>query len=135
LGFTAALVISPLLVLGVACSSNNNKSSGNTSSNAAAPAGTPSLSFNEVMTDNKYSVTTMTSKAGQQVTVNLKNNGQAIHNYHITDVKDDAGKDIKDTQVEAGKSDVLTFTVSKPGTYHFQCDFHPADMKGTITLQ
>lgn len=87
------------------------------------------------MTDNKFAVTSMTSKAGQPVTISLKNNGSAIHNFHITDVKDDSGNDIKDTSIDAGKTDTLTFTVSKPGTYHFQCDFHPADMKGTITLQ
>jgi plastocyanin len=135
-----AAMVSSLLLLGAACSSNNNsKSSSNTgssgSSSNVAAVGTPALSFNETMTDNKFSVTSMTSKAGQQVTINVKNNGNAIHNFHITDVKDASGKDIKDNQVDAGKSDVLTFTVSKPGTYHFQCDFHPADMKGTITLQ
>jgi plastocyanin len=87
------------------------------------------------MTDNKYSATSLLSRAGQQVTVTLQNHGQAVHNWHVTDVKDDSGKEIKDAQVDAGKSDTVTFTVSKSGTYHFQCDFHPAEMKGTITLQ
>jgi len=39
----------------------------------------------EVMTDNKFSVTAMTVKVGQPLTINAKNNGQAIHNWDLLD--------------------------------------------------
>jgi len=49
--------------------------------------------------------------------------------------KDASGKDIKTSLLDAGKSESLTFTITKPGNYNFQCDVHPTEMMGTLTVQ
>jgi plastocyanin/mono/diheme cytochrome c family protein len=107
--------------------------SGNAGPPPATP-GTPSTRLNQTMTDNKFSATDFTVPAGQAVTIAVSNQGNAIHNWHVTDVKDPSGKDITtgDTGVLGGQSANLTFTVSQAGTYHFQCDFHPTEMLGTL---
>jgi len=68
------------------------------------------------------------------VTLSFANQGTAIHNLHVTDVKDSTGKDITSsaTGTLAGQSVSVTFSVTTPGTYHFQCDFHPTEMLGTL---
>lgn len=30
--------------------------------------------------------------------------------------------------------ETTTFTFSTPGTFHYQCSFHPQDMKGTVVV-
>lgn len=89
----------------------------------------------EIATDNKFSQTTYTIKAGQQYTLNFQNSGQAIHDWHILDQKSAAGKDIAVPLTEGGKTSSVTFIIDKPGTYNFHCDVHPDEMKGTITVQ
>ena len=66
--------------------------------------------------------------------MSFANQGNAIHNWHVTDVKDDAGKDITTgaNGTLGGRSSTLTFTVSKTGSYKYQCDFHPTEMLGTL---
>lgn len=102
----------------------------------AAAVPTPSTTLQETTTDNKFSATTLASPAGQQVTLTLDNKGAALHNFDITDVKDDSGKEIKTADfVQPNSSAKITFTISKPGTYHFRCDVHPTEMTGTIVIQ
>jgi plastocyanin/mono/diheme cytochrome c family protein len=106
---------------------------------AAAPAGgaapAPSTSLAETTTDNKFSATTLASPAGKAVTLALTNKGAAVHNFHILDVKGDDGKDIKTDLISGGQSGSVSFTISKPGTYKYQCDVHPTEMTGTIVIQ
>ncbi|HTE85841.1 MAG TPA: cupredoxin domain-containing protein, partial [Dehalococcoidia bacterium] len=99
-----------------------------------ATPGAPSTSLNETTTDNKFSATDFTVPAGQAVTMAVSNQGNAIHNWHVTDAKDAAGKDVStgDNGILGGQSANLTFTITQAGTYRFQCDFHPADMLGTL---
>jgi uncharacterized cupredoxin-like copper-binding protein len=151
IGGVAALVLAL-----AACGSNNN---GNSVSNAggaavaarstAVPYGSvapaqvsPSAlaaagaqSLTEIATDNKYSQTQFTVKANQDLALTLKNQGQAVHNWHLLDATDADGKEIKGSLLDPGKSETIDFKITKPGTYHFQCDVHPADMKGTLVVQ
>ncbi len=79
-------------------------------------------------------------KAGSTVTIRLTNKGTAIHNMRIAgedntyNNKDDA---VSDPQlVTAGQSAKLEWKApSKTGDYNYQCDFHPTDMKGIITVE
>ncbi len=136
------LVLLPLaLLIAAACSSKSNNTSNTNNAGASGVAAT-SQSFDQVATDSdaagtnaKFSITKMTTAVNQPVTVNVSNKGKAIHNFHVLNVQDAAGKDIKDDLIPAGGSNTLTFTIAKAGTYNFQCDVHPTTMKGTITVQ
>jgi len=142
-------VVFPVLVLlAAACSSsNNNKSNIVPANNAAAPANPVSSSsqsspgvggaqsFTQTFTDNKFSIPDLTVKANQPVTINFDNKGTGIHNWDVVGQKDSAGNDLKSKLLNPGESQSLPFTISKPGKYNVQCDVHPADMKGTLTVQ
>lgn len=101
----------------------------------AAIAATGAQHLTEIATDDKYSQTSFTVKAGQPIELTLNNNGQAIHNWHLLNVKDVDGKDIATPLVEAGQSATIDFTINTPGKYDFHCDVHPTEMTGTLTVQ
>ena len=114
-----------------ACSSDDN---GMTADNAAS-GGAPRTTATIVATDNTFDTTKFTVPADQPVTVTLQNKGQAIHNWRVLTVKDAAGKDIATQLLPGGQSETITFTLAASGTYAFQCDTHPAEMKGSLTVQ
>ena len=88
----------------------------------------------EVMTDNKFSSTTYQVQANKATTITLQNKGKALHNFHILNVNDASGQEIKTDLVQPGESKDLSFSIAQEGTYSFQCDVHPTEMKGTITV-
>lgn len=81
-----------------------------------------------------------TVAAGQEVTFNLSNDGTAIHNMRIAGPDSEFNTD-DDTPVDteilnAGDTAVLKWTApDEPEAIAFRCDFHPADMVGTITVK
>src|SRR5262249_14876579 len=88
----------------------------------------------EVATDNQYSVTKMAAPAGRPLTITVENKG-AIHNIHVMGVMDDSSKVIMTPLQQGPNTFSVTFVISKPGNYTFQCDAHPTDMKGTLAIQ
>lgn len=100
---------------------------------STVPAGATVIT--EVTTDNKFSQGSLATNAGQLYALTVKNEGQAIHNWHITDAKSAGGQEIMGPLTDPGKSSTIAFTINQPGTYHFVCDVHPNDMKGTITVR
>ena len=95
------------------------------------PATNPTITF----TDNKYNIPNVAVKTGTSVTVTFNNKGAAVHNWHVTGVKDTEGKEVNSGLINGGKSGTATFAFDKPGTYTIQCDVHPADMRGSLTVQ
>ncbi len=81
---------------------------------------------------------TLNVKAGETIDVTLKNTGTAIHNMRTggDDGKYNSSDDaVSDPQlVSAGQEAKLSFKFTKAGTYNYQCDFHPTDMKGQIVV-
>src|SRR3990170_6838316 len=81
---------------------------------------------------------TLSVKVGQAVKVNLTNTGVAIHNTRTAgeDGNYNSGDDdVSDPNpVPAGATARLEFTFDKAGTFNYQCDFHPIDMKGEIII-
>ena len=81
---------------------------------------------------------------GQEVTIDLVNNGQAIHNMHIARADDTYDVDFcevggdepcsEPALMAAGDEGTITFTFDEPGTFNFRCDFHPAIMTGQIVV-
>ncbi len=128
-----AAVNATTVVAGSTAAPSGSVSPVQVSPSALAAAGAQALT--EIATDNKYSQTQFTVKADQDIALTLKNQGSAVHNWHLLDAMDVNGKEIKGALLDPGKSETIDFVISKPGTYHFQCDVHPADMKGTLVVQ
>ena len=88
-----------------------------------------------VMTDNVFTPSAITVKAGQPVTFVAKNEGAAIHNMHVLSAKTE-GKDFtSDALVNPGKESKFTVTFTQKGTLDFQCDYHLPAMVGAIEVQ
>src|SRR3990170_1111054 len=81
---------------------------------------------------------TLSVKIGQAVKVNLTSKGVAIHNMRTAgeDGNYNSGDDdVSDPNpVPSGATATLEFTFDKAGTFSYQCDFHPLDMKGEIII-
>jgi plastocyanin/mono/diheme cytochrome c family protein len=81
---------------------------------------------------------------GQDVSINLVNNGLAIHNMHIAGVDDtydavfcEVGGDevCSDPDLMAGgDTGTIAFRFDEAGTFDFRCDFHPVLMTGQIVV-
>ncbi len=116
-------------------------SPGGSASASAGPTASGGGGGNSItMTDNKFDPTKLSVTAGASVTFNITNKGTAIHNVRIAgpDGKFNTGDDsVSDPQlVPGGQSAKLAWTApSQAGDILFQCDFHPTDMKGTITVK
>jgi len=116
---------------------------------SAAPAATPGPpvpvtgTVSMTMGDNFFELTGIQNpglavKAGDSVTVQLTNTGNQAHNMRTAgadgalDSDDDA---VSEPDLIAGGGDgTLTINFAEPGTYAYQCEFHPDQMKGEITV-
>ena len=107
---------------------------------AAGPAatGTPAAGATEItivaaalgFNQGSFEVT-----AGQPFTITLDNQDDVSHDLHI--YIEQGGDSIAVTdpdRVSPGSKGTLTTTITEPGEYYFQCDFHPQQMNGTLTV-
>ncbi len=88
---------------------------------------------------------TIAVAAGEEITIDLANDGLAIHNMHIAGTDNEYGDAICKSGEEEPCSDPalfqpgdtgsITFSFDEPGAFIFRCDFHPAEMIGTIEVQ
>jgi hypothetical protein len=86
---------------------------------------------------------TITEPANQAVTLDVSNEGNAIHNVHVSLTGDytaaqcKTGGDVPCSDpalIRGGGKGTLTFTLAA-GSYNFRCDFHPTEMTGTFQIQ
>ena len=78
--------------------------------------------------DFEFAPATLTAPAGAEVTLTLRNTGDAPHTFT-------AGAVGVDEEVGAGESADVTFTMPDSGTLEFVCTFHEAQgMTGTIDV-
>jgi plastocyanin len=142
------LPILSILLIGViaaACGDDNEESAAtqtpSASPTAAGPAatGTPAANDTEidiVAAGLAFDKKTIEVTAGQPFTIKLDNQDSATHNLHIYTEK--GGDSIAVTDPEAvppGSTGTLTTTITQPGEYYFQCDFHPTQMNGTLVVK
>lgn len=143
---TLSLAAISLLVFSFACGGDD--SGGDETAAATTPAGDDDddggdgepVTFDVSMGDNFFEPAEFTVPAGATVTFNLANEGAAIHNMRVAgedgeyNSADDAVSD--PDLVSGGAEAVLEWTApDDPGEVPFQCDFHPTDMLGTITVE
>jgi plastocyanin len=69
----------------------------------------------------------LTFKAGEKVSLQVKNDDDIEHNFTFAKAK-------ADTDIEGGETATVAFTAPAAGTYTFVCEYHPAAMKGTVTV-
>ncbi len=82
---------------------------------------------------------------GEQTTIDLSNDGFAVHNLHIAGIDNKYGIVFCETGGEEPCSDPnlfaggdtgnIAFQFDETGTFVFRCDFHPVEMVGTITVE
>jgi plastocyanin/mono/diheme cytochrome c family protein len=98
----------------------------------------PEVTYDVEMGDNFFRPNNLVAAVGQKVTINLRNIGQMIHNMRQAgaDNEYDSGDDaVSDPEaVPPGATATLEITVDQAGIFNFRCDFHPVDMKGTLTV-
>jgi plastocyanin len=83
-----------------------------------------------------FNKNTIEVTAGQPFTVTLDNQDSATHNLHIYTEKGGDSIAVTDPQaVSPGSTGTLTTTITQPGEYYFQCDFHPSQMNGTVAVK
>lgn len=81
---------------------------------------------------------TLEVKAGDSLTLDLVNGGKAIHNMQIAGVDGNFGTDddfVSDPDaIGAGGDGTIEFSFDQPGTFKYQCFYHPTEMLGTIEV-
>jgi len=124
---TAALIIATAGLVFAGCGGGGG--SKKASATAAASSGGGASTVNVVAKDFMFEPTTITATAGKPVTVTIKNEGQAEHNFSIESLK-------VNQDVEKGESKTVTFTPTQSGAIQFFCEYHKTShgMVGTLNV-
>jgi plastocyanin len=126
---SAAMFAVTLLLAGCGGSSDSSgsNSGGGASATTAAAGGGASDRVSLTAKGIAWDKTQLNMPANKQVTVTVDNQDTVEHNFTFEDAK--ANKD-----VEGGESAEVSFTAPAPGSYEFHCEYHPSQMKGTVTV-
>ena len=90
------------------------------------PPGGPALQI--VATDNEFSTSELTAPADQEATLELVNEGSALHNWALAD------EDVATELIPGGETTSVTFTLAA-GEYDYLCEVHPQQMTGTLIVE
>jgi plastocyanin len=133
-------VLAGVLALTAAgCGGGDDNGGGSASATTAAPASTAAPETtaaaggggdNElklVTSGFKFDKTSLDLKAGSSYTVEVTNEDSAEHSFTFE------AADV-DQDVEGNEDATVTFTAPAAGDYEFHCKYHPAAMKGTVTV-
>jgi uncharacterized cupredoxin-like copper-binding protein len=98
---------------------------------AACGGGGPSTNLRVDMTDFMYNPTEFTVPAGQEITLELSNNGAVVHDFIIMNLGADVGQGVGEidesnmywkAELQPGTSSTYTFLApSQPGEYQVLC--------------
>jgi plastocyanin len=88
-----------------------------------------------------FNPTTITGNAGEVIEIVVNNTGTVSHNLRVSGEDKEYGDDrvagddwVSDTPIQAGDTGRALVKIDQPGTYPFQCDFHPQVQKGNLVL-
>jgi plastocyanin len=139
-GLVIGVLVGVLALAAAGCGGGSDDGGGSASATTAAPTTTAAAETTTtagggggeteiqlVAGDFKFDKTSLDMQSGSQVKVELRNQGQAEHNFTFTEAG--ANQD-----VEAGEDATATFTAPAAGSYQFTCKYHPSQMKGTVTV-
>jgi plastocyanin len=89
--------------------------------------------------DNFYSPNNLKVSLGETTTIQIANNGVAVHNLRIAGVDGEWSTDddvVSDPDlISGGATATVEFTPTVAGTYTFRCDFHPTEQGGVIVVE
>lgn len=99
-----------------------------------APTPVPGNTLALAGKDIKFDKSTLEAKAGI-VVIDFDNQDNGVsHNVQVFKGTDASGESVGATDVAAGPTkQTLTLDLAA-GTYYYQCDVHPAQMSGTLTV-
>jgi plastocyanin len=96
-----------------------------TAAPTTAPAGGP---ISVTIADFNYTPSSLNVRAGQQVSLSVRNGGQFPHTFTIDGVADSA-------RIDAGATKAVQFTPAQAGSLTFYCTIHGrGTMSGQITV-
>jgi plastocyanin len=139
-GMVVGVVLAGVLALVAAgCGGGDDNGGGSASATTAAPEttsapGTTAAAGGGADDELKltaqgtaWDTTSFDLKSGGSYTLEVTNKDSIEHNFTFTE--GNASHDI-----EGGEDATVTFTAPAAGSYQFMCKYHPAAMKGTITV-
>ena len=137
-GMVIGVLAGVLALAAAGCGGGDDNGGGSASATTAAPETTsaPETTAAGGGADNELALTAQGTawdttsfdlKSGGSYTLEVTNKDSIEHNFTFAD--GDANQD-----VEGGEDAKVTFTAPAAGSYPFFCKYHPAAMKGTITV-
>ncbi|MGQ0521602.1 MAG: cupredoxin domain-containing protein [Actinomycetota bacterium] len=115
----AAIVLSGVVVAGCGSDDDDGEAATDTTAAAGTPVALEAANF-------AFDPTAIELAAGEAVTFVVDNADSVRHNLTID------GTDV-DEDLEPGRTTDVPATLDA-GTYAFRCEYHPAQMQGTITV-
>ena len=96
----------------------------------------PSADLSIIAQGTAWSTTTLTALAGVPLTLAYDNRDSGIaHNIQFFDGADSSAPSIAQTDIAPGPETLtLNFGPLEPGEYYYQCDVHPGQMNGILTV-
>jgi plastocyanin len=120
----SVLILAAVGALSLAACSSSSSSSVPSPASTGAGGGGSGSTLSLTTADFAFSPTTLTANAGT-VTLTVTNNGPSIHSFTLDD---------NSVSVDIPVGSSKTVTLNLTGSVGFHCHFHPATMKGTITV-
>jgi len=122
-----------VVVLAAACGGGSSAPAAQTTPSGAG------ATLDVTVGDNYYKPNEFRVRAGQQVTLKVTNEGQAVHTVRLAgpdgryETDDDTMADPE--MIKPGATVAVAWTApNEPGPYTFRCDYHPSET-GTITVE
>jgi plastocyanin len=142
----AALVMALLAIttLGLACGGDDEPDSDGTGDASPTEAASPTGGADgevvelEIAAENTaYDVAELTAPAGAEVTLVFDNDDPDIqHNFSLYESEESEDPLFEGDIITGVDSIDYVFPAPEdPGTYHFHCDVHPADMQGEFIVE
>jgi plastocyanin len=136
-GLLIGVLAGVLALTAAGCGGGDDNGGGSASATTAAPAATAAPETtaaaggdNEIKlaaSGFKFDKTSLDLKSGSSYTVEVTNGDSAEHSFTFEAAS-------VDQDVEGNEDATVTFTAPAAGSYEFHCKYHPATMKGTVTV-
>jgi plastocyanin len=136
-GLVIGVLAGVLALTAAGCGGGDDNGGGSASATTAAPAtAAPETTAAADGGDNelklvasgfKFDKTSLDLKTGASYTVEVTNEDSAEHSFTFEAAS-------VDQDVEGNEDATVTFTAPAAGDYEFHCKYHPAAMKGTVTV-